>query len=130
MNPAAEEKAYPPVSFVVAPERVRAFARAIGQQTEGVPPTFLTAAEFSVIPTIADDPDLGLDFSKVLHTEQRYDIHRPIQLGETLTIYARIGSIRQRGGSGFLTLITELRDSQGDLVATARSTLLEREAVV
>ena len=128
MNPAAEGKTYPPVSFVVAPDRAQAFANAIGQQSPGVPPTFITAAEFTVIPTIADDPDLDLDFSRVLHTEQRYDIHRPLQPGEALTIHAYIESIRQKGDSGFLTLVTQLRDAQGEPVATARSTLFEREA--
>jgi hypothetical protein len=128
MNPAAEGKEYPQANFAIDPARVEAFKDVIGQQAPGVPTTFLTAAEFTVIPTIAADPELALDFSRVLHTEQRYDVHRPLRLGETLTIHPRIESIRTRGGTGLLTLVTELRDAADQPVATARSTLMEREA--
>ena len=85
MNPAAEGTVYPEVTFVVDPEQVAAF-RAVFGQTEGVPPTFVSAAEFLVIPTVVADPTLGLDFSRVVHGSQEYTFERPLRDGETLTV--------------------------------------------
>jgi acyl dehydratase len=125
MNAAAAGKVYPEVPFRLDPARVEAF-RDVFDQREGVPTTFVTAAEFAVIPEIVADPDLDLDFTRVLHGTQEYEFRRPLREGETLTIRTRIESIRSLGGSSFLTLLTELLDPDGDSVCTARSTLIER----
>jgi acyl dehydratase len=117
----------PDAAGTVYPERVAAF-RAVFGQTDGVPPTFLTAAEFSVIPTIVADPRLALDFTRVLHGSQEYRYERPLREGETLMVRARIEGIKQKGGNGFLTLVTEAFDPDGALVATGRSTMIERAA--
>jgi hypothetical protein len=125
MNAAVAGKIYPEVPFRVEAERVRAF-RAIFDEPNGVPATFATAAEFTVIPDVVADPELGLDFSRVLHGNQEYEFRRPLEEGETLVIRTRIDSIREMGGNGFLVLVTELVDPEGEVVCTARSTLIER----
>ena len=127
MNAAAAGKAYPNAPFSVDPERVAAF-RAVFDEVTGVPATFATAAEFTVIPDIVADPELGLDFSRVLHGSQEYSFRRPLTEGETLTIRSTIESIREMGGNAFLVLVTELVDPDGGTVCTARSTLIERAA--
>jgi len=127
MNPSAEGTVYPDVSFVVAPDRVAAFRAVFGLET-GVPPTFVTAAEFAVFPQILGDPRLGVDFTRVVHGSQEYVSERALREGETLMVRARIASIRQKGGTGFLTIETELLDDEGHLVCTARSQMVERAA--
>jgi hypothetical protein len=125
MNAAAAGKVYPDIPFTVEPERVRAF-RAVFDEPSGVPATFATAAEFTVIPDVVADPELGLDFSRVLHGNQEYEFRRPLEEGESLTIRTRIDSIREMGANGFLVLVTELVDPGGEIVCIARSTLIER----
>ena len=125
MNPSVQGKTYPDVPFTVDPDHVAAFREVVGQET-GVPPTFVTAAEFSVFPDVIGDPALGLDFSRVVHGSQEYVYERPLVEGETVTVRARIASIRERAGTGFLTIVTELRDADGALVCTARSMMVER----
>lgn len=127
MNPAAEGTRYPDVTFVVDPGRVAAFREVFGQQA-GVPPTFVTAAEFAVFPQVIGDPALGLDFTRVVHGSQDYRYERPLREGETLTVQARIESIKTKGATGFLTVVMELRDAGGALVCTARSQMVERAA--
>ena len=127
MNVAAAGKVYPEAKFVVDPALVSAF-RAVFDEREGVPPTFVTAAEFEVIPTIVDDPELALDFTRVLHGNQEYSFARPLREGETLTIRPRIESIREFGGSGFLVIATDLVDEGGEVVCAARATMIERAA--
>jgi acyl dehydratase len=125
MNPAAEGTVYPDVPFVVDPARVAAFRKVFGV-SDGVPPTFVTAAEFTVFPHVIGDPALGLDFSRVLHGSQEYVYERPLREGETLSVRARIDSIRHKGDTGFLTVVMELRDDEDRLVCTARSQMVER----
>jgi acyl dehydratase len=127
MNVGAEGTVYPDVVFVVDPERVAAFRRVFGLRA-GVPPTFVTAAEFAAFPQVLHDPNLGLDFSRVVHSSQEYAFERPLREGETLTVRARIASIKTKGGTGFLTVEMELLDEGGALVCTARSQMVEREA--
>jgi hypothetical protein len=125
MNAAAAGKVYPEVAFTVDPGRVAAF-REVFDQAGGVPTTFVTAAEFIVMPDIVGDPELGIDFSRILHGSQEYEFLRPLREGETVMIRSRIESIRTLGGNSLLVLLTELLEPGEVVVATARSTLVER----
>jgi hypothetical protein len=125
VNPAAEGTTYEPVRFEITEERVRAFHELFGGP-EGVPLTILTAAEFSVFPLIIGDPELALDFRRVVHGSQVYEYRRPLQVGEILSVEARIASIRQKGDNGFLTVEMAMRGADGAVAAIARSTMIER----
>jgi len=72
VNPAAAGKTYRATTLTVDPQRVAAF-REVFDESEGVPATFVTVAEFAVMPQIVADPELGLDFSRVLHGNQEYE---------------------------------------------------------
>jgi acyl dehydratase len=126
MNPSAEGTVYDEQAFTVDADRIRAFGEIFGQEEEGVPPTFATVAEFAAFPHVTGDPTLGLDFSRVVHGSQSYRYLRPLRAGESLTVRTWIESIKVRAGTGFLTIATDLVDAAGDLVATARSQMIER----
>jgi acyl dehydratase len=121
-------KTYPMTTFEVDATHVERFASAVGQTVPGVPPTFLTAAEFGVFDPIVSDPELGLDFSRVVHGDQEYVWHRPVVVGETLEVRPRIAAIRERAGNGFLTIEVTLWGTRGEPVATTRATMIERAA--
>lgn len=127
MDPSAEGTTYSDVRFVVEADRVAAFRAVFGIEA-GVPPTFATAAEFTVLPEVLRDPRLGVDFSRVVHGSQEYIFERPLREGETLIVRARLASIKQKGGTGFLTVETQLLDEQERVVCTARSQMVERDA--
>jgi hypothetical protein len=125
VNPAAEGTRYPDVEFSVSPERVAAF-REVFDQTHGVPPTLVTAAEFAVLPFVIGDTGLALDFTRVIHGGQEYEYRRPLVEGESLTVQTHIESIRVKGGNAFLTLVTVLVGADQQIAVTARSTMIER----
>lgn len=128
LNAALQGKTYTEVPFALKPERVRAFAEAVGHGGDGVPPTFATAAEHEAgMASVIADPELGLDFARVVHGEQEYEWHRPMRVGETLRVATTIESIRAKGTMEFLALRTDLRDAEGHLVVVARSTLIVRD---
>lgn len=126
VNPAAEGTTYEPVAFEITEQRVQAFRDLFGGPP-GVPPTVLTAAEFSVFPYIIGDPELDLDFRRVVHGSQAFEYLRPLLVGETLMVEARIASIRQKGDNGFLTVEMTMRGADGAVAAIARSTMIERK---
>ncbi len=128
LNEGLEGKVYPEVTFVVDPDRVTLFRRALGERRDLAPPTLASAAEFAVLPAIIADPELGLDFARVVHSEQEYEWRRPFRPGETFTVRSRITSIRQKAGNGFLTIETELVDAVGEPIVVGRATMVERGA--
>lgn len=125
MTPPLEGKRYPDASFLVDPGRVEAFSSLFGT-VGGVPPTFATVAEFTVFPQVVEDPELALDLARVVHGSQAYDHHRPLVEGETLAVRTRLGAIRSKGGSRFVTIETELVGADGAVACTATSTMIER----
>jgi hypothetical protein len=126
MNPDVQGRVYPGTTLTVTPEHVASFARVVGQDEPGVPPTFLTVAEFAVFGSIVADPELELDFERVVHGDQEYEWHRPLRVGEALEVVSRIASIRERGANGFLTIEVDVTAADGEHVATARATMIER----
>ncbi len=125
MDIAAQGTRYPEMEFELTHASVEAFRRVFGQ-TQDVPPTFVTAGEFSVFPLIIGDKVLSLDFSRAVHADQSYSYNRPLVEGETLKIRSRIAQIRRRGDTGFLTVVMEMVDKDGEVAVVARSTMIER----
>ncbi len=127
MNAALVGKVYPPETFTLHPDRVAAFAAAVGHRGDAVPPTLLTAPELAAgLARVVGDPELGLDLARILHGEQEYRWERSLSVGETITAEATIEDVRVKGGIGFLVLRAEFRDAAGATVAIGRSTLIER----
>jgi len=126
VNEALAGKTYPVVRFRVSAERVRAFADAVGAPGAGVPPTFATAPEIDAMAAVIADPELELDFSRVVHADQSYEWARPIAVGEELTATSTIESIRSKAGSELLVVATDVRDTEDRAVVAARCTLVVR----
>ena len=135
---------YPaPEPYEVGREHIRSFAEAIGDLSPAyldpqaaralghpdviAPPTFLTVLNFRFAAhgPVAD-PDLGLDYSLVVHGEQSFELHRPVVAGDVLTSVQRVDEIREAGRNELLVSVTEVTDAAGEPVATLRSTLVSR----
>jgi acyl dehydratase len=106
--------------------RDRTAARAAGYPDVVAPPTFAMAVVARAQEAVLFDPELGLDFSRVVHGDQAFTHHRPICAGDELRAVVHIDAIRQMAGSDIITLRTELADVAGAPVSTAVSTLVSR----
>ena len=105
-----------------------AAARALGYPDVIAPPTFPVALTESLMATLIEDPQLGLDFDRVVHGDQRYHYHRPVHAGDELTCLLTIADITERAGAGFLSTRTEINTVGGEPVATALTRLVVRAA--
>lgn len=130
-------------AYEVGREHIRRFAEAIGDLSPAyldpaaaqalghpdviAPPTFLTVLNFrfaSEGPIV--DPELGLDYSLVVHGEQGFELHRPVCAGDVLTSVQTVTDIKDAGRNELILTTTEITAANGDRVATARSTIVSR----
>jgi acyl dehydratase len=106
--------------------RDRAAAQALGYPDVIAPPTFAIVYSMRLAERAVFDPALGLDYSRVVHGEQRFVAHRPICAGDVLTGTATIESIRTVGRNEVLATRADLRTVAGEPVCTAYSSLVAR----
>ena len=133
LNTALVGKEYDEVPFEVERERIVQFADAIGDpdpryrsEQPIAPPTFPTVMQIATGGQVVLDPELGLDYSSAVHGEQEYVAERPLRAGDKLTATPRIADIYTKGPNEFLVTETVIRDENGDVVVTGRSTLISR----
>src|SRR3954470_12326793 len=59
-------------------------ARALGYPDVIAPPTFAIVLPPAAANVVLDDPQVSLDYSRVVHGEQRFTHHRPVRAGDRL----------------------------------------------
>jgi acyl dehydratase len=136
-------KTYAPTRpYEVSREKIREFADAIGERSELcrnadaaraagypdviAPPTFLTVINLDALGVIINDSELGLDYQRMVHGGQSFTHHRPVCAGDRLVAFTQIENIVARVGNEFLTVCAEIRTEDGELVTTARASLVVR----
>ena len=89
IDPAYAGRTYPPTEpYAVGVEKIREFATAIGDPNPAyrdpdaaqalghpdviAPPTFPFVLTFTASRQVVEDPELGIDYSRVVHGEQRF----------------------------------------------------------
>ena len=101
-------------------------ARALGHPDVIAPPTFAIVVTLHAGTVVVEDPDVGIDYSRVVHGEQRFVHHRPIRAGDRLVSTATIDAVRTVAGSDMLTTRVDVTTEDGEAVCTATSMLVAR----
>ena len=101
-------------------------ARAAGHPDVIAPPTFAIALTLEAAMVVLDDPDVSLDYSRVVHGEQRFTHHRPIRAGDRLVATTTIEAVRSMAGNDMLTTRVDVATEDGEPVCTATSMLVAR----
>ena len=143
VNPNVQGKQYPATApYLVGREKIREFAHAVksvsptnldvfAAQTAGytdlvAPPTFAVVIQERSLATVLADPDAAIDFSRVVHGDQRFIYNRPIVAGDELTSVLEVASVKTLGAHSMVTFETKIYDIDQQLVCTAISTLVVR----
>ena len=103
-----------------------AAARAAGHPDVIAPPTFAIALTLSAAGVVVEDPDVDLDYSRVVHGEQRFVHHRPIRAGDRLVATPTIEAVRSVAGNDLLTTRVDVATEDGEPVCSATSMLVAR----
>lgn len=128
--------------YLVSREKVREFSSAVGEtsavhhdpqaaRVQGyadivAPPTFAFVLAMRASQSVVDDPELGLDYSRVVHGEQRFAYARPIVAGDELVVTTAIESIRSAAGNDLITTRADIATTSGEPVVTAHTLLVSR----
>lgn len=145
VNAQIEGKIYPRTeSYQVGREKIREFAKAVfsidpvsldleaakakGYKDLVAPPTFAVVIQERSLQTVLEDPEAAIDFSRVVHGDQRFIHNRPITAGDELTSVLSVASVKSLAGNSMVTFETKIYDQANELVCTALSTLVVRGA--
>lgn len=143
VNTAYVGREYPPTEpYVVGREKIREFAdavgachaahhdpaaaRALGYPDVVAPTTFAVVIAQRAESQLIADPEAGIDFSRVVHADERFTHHRPIHAGDRLSTVLHVDSIVERAGLAMVSTRCEISAEDGAPVATVRSTLAVR----
>lgn len=136
---------YPPTPpYEVGREKIREFAeavgdtspvytdpeaaKALGHQDVIGPPTFPFVVTYRAAGQVILDPELGLDFSRVVHGDQTFTYTRPVRAGDRLSVTVTIEAITSRAGNDLLDVRGDVHDESGEHVVTAHMKLVVRAA--
>jgi len=127
LNPESVGRTFPGVDEVrVTQEEITEFARVIGESSfDLAPPTFAIRLTLSQSQAILSDPSVGLDWSRVVHGDQKFELHRPIVAGDVLRCASTIENYKVAAGNEIVTIRTDVL-SADELVVETWSTLVVR----
>ncbi len=143
VNPELVGREFPPVGpYLVGREKVREFARAVlatnpiyldvtaaraaGHADVVAPPTFPVVVQELTLAQLLAEPDANIDFTRVVHGDQRFSFSRDIVAGDELTATLSVTSVKSLGGHSMVTSESVMTDATGAHVVTATSTLVVR----
>jgi acyl dehydratase len=143
INPELAGRVYPAADpYMVGREKIREFAAAVkathpahfeleaaaalGHADLLAPPTFAIIVAQRADAQLIADPASGIDFSRVVHADQRFTHHRPIVAGDELLAELHVDTVRAMGGGAMITTRSEITTTAGEKVATTVSSLLVR----
>ena len=143
VNPELQGRVFPPTApYLVGREKIREFSRAVlstnpinfdvdaaqaaGHSDLVAPTTFPVVVQEATLAQLLAEPDAGIDFSRVVHGEQRFTYTRAIVAGDELTAMLTVSSVKSLGGHNMVTADSEIVDADGKHVVTAISTLVVR----
>ena len=100
-------------------------AQKLGHKTVCAPPTFPISVSMKAMEDSFHDPRLNMDYSRIVHSDQRFEYVRPIQVGDELVVRTVVEEIKALGNNDMATFRTEVY-SKNELVVTGWSKLVVR----
>ena len=143
LNPDFIGRTYPSSQpYLVGREKIREFASAIcdfnpvyhdlaaaqalGYPDLVAPPTFAFTFVFASSTVVIMDPDLGLDYTKVVHGEESFVYSRPVVAGDELVVTNTIENIRAAAGNDMITVKSSVSTTSGELVVVPTMVIVAR----
>jgi acyl dehydratase len=144
VNTEAIGRSYPAVTYAIGREKIKEFAlatgetnplyldvdaaREVGYEDVVAPPMFAAVFQAPSITPAMVDPDVGIDFSRVVHGAQEFSWGPLVVGGDEITTTASIKGIHERGGMGFYAFEVESDNQRGERICTGIWTTIVRGA--
>ena len=130
------------MTYVVGREKVREYAHAIGETSPlchdveaaraagfadvVAPPMFASVYCMPALGPAVLDPEVGLDYARMVHGAQAFTWHEPVVAGDEITTEAAHEETSERGGLTFFVFTTRSVNQRGELVCEGRWTNIVR----
>jgi len=135
-------KTYDPFDYEVGREKIREYANAVGEtnpvyfdraaaQDAGfrdvvAPPMFAVVYSAGSVGPPIFDPEVGIDFMRMVHGGQEFVWGEPVCAGDTITTETNVKDIYERGGMGFYVFESVSRNQDGQEVVRGTWTNIVR----
>jgi acyl dehydratase len=113
-------------SITVSQSEIDAFCAVVGETDSTIaPPTFTIRITLTQFEEILTRPEIGLEWSRLVHGDQKFEIFTPVKAGDQLTCSATIESYRVAAGNEIVSVRSDLRKG-AEIAVSAWSTLVVR----
>jgi acyl dehydratase len=135
-------KQWPPASYEVGLEKIREYARAVGETNPVhldreaalaagfrdvvAPPMFCVVYSAPAMGPAVLDPEVGIDLAAMVHGGQEFVWGEPVCAGDTITTEASVKEIYEKDGKGFYVFESVSKNQDGDQVVRATWTNIVR----
>jgi acyl dehydratase len=142
MGATAAGKSYSPVTYAVGREKIREYAAAVGETNPlhldvevaraggyadvVAPPMFAVVYSAPAVSAAMIDPELGIDFGRVVHGAQELVWGPPVVAGDEVTTAAAVKEVSERGGMTFYVFEAASQNQRGETVCTGTWTIIVR----
>jgi acyl dehydratase len=137
-------KSWPPTTYAVGREKIREFAHATGE-TEPLyldleaaraagfadlvaPPMFAVVYAMPAIAPAMFDPEVGIDFARLVHGGQQFTWGELVVAGDEITTTGTLTDVSERGGNGFYVFETRSVNQRGEEVCVGMWSNIVRAA--
>jgi acyl dehydratase len=142
VNTQAIGKTYEPTLYAVGREKIREYARAVGEtnpvyldldvaRAAGhndlvAPPMFAVVYSGPAMGPVLLDPEVGMNFATMVHGGQEFEWGTLVVAGDEITTTASVQQIYERDGRGFYVFETLSNNQRGEQVTRATWTNIVR----
>ena len=110
----------------VTQSEIDAFASVIGEtDTRVAPATFSIRITLSQFESILTKPEIGVDWQRLVHGDQKFEIYRPVIAGDIFKCSATIETLRSVAGNEIISVRSDLHNGS-ELVVSSWATLVVR----
>jgi acyl dehydratase len=137
-------KEYTLLSYAVGREKIREYALAVGEQSPlhhdlaaaraaghadlVAPPMFAVVYCRAALGTALFDPDVGIDFARLVHGSQTFRWGELVIAGDEISTVLTVVDISERTGLGFYVFQSVSNNGRGELVCEGTWTNIVRVA--
>ena len=127
INPDSVGRTFDSADLVtVTQSEIDAFASVIGEtDTRVAPATFSIRITLSQFESILTKPEIGVDWQRLVHGDQKFEIYRPVIAGDIFKCSATIETLRVAAGNEIISVRSDLH-SGSELVVSSWATLVVR----
>ena len=137
-------RGWPAADYEVGREKIREYANAVGEtaalhhdrdaaRAAGfrdvvAPPMFAVVYSSAAIAPAIVDPEVGIDFARMLHGSQEFVWSEPVCAGDTITTAATLESVFEKGDKWFYVFATSSTNQDDQEVVRGTWTNIVRSA--